>query len=212
MTGVINPTVFLVDDEPAVLKALSRLLRNEQWNVATFESAEAFLASWQSTTPGCVVLDVELPGLDGLELQRRLGAAGHQVPVVFLTGQGDIPMTVRAIQAGAIDFLTKPVSAKALLHAINIAIDRDASARVARANKTELEQRFARLSAREREVLQGVTAGKLNKQIAADLGIAEQTVKFHRARILERTHAKTTAELMALAAAVELVPPAPPRD
>ncbi len=198
--NVAEPTVFLVDDDPAVLKSLARLLRAENWAVETFESAEAFLARWQSTAPGCIVLDVDLPGLDGLELQRRLSETGSQVPIIFLTGQGDIPMTVRAIQAGAVDFLTKPVAAEALLGAVNTAIDRDAARRLAKSTASEIEQRFSRLSAREREVLRAVAAGKLNKQIACDLGIAEQTVKFHRARIMERTHAKTTAELMAMAA------------
>lgn len=192
--------MFLVDDDPAVLKSLARLLRTEQWNVEIFESAEAFLERWQSATPGCVVLDVDLPCLDGLQLQRRLGEEGTPVPIIFLTGQGDIPMTVRAMQAGAVDFLTKPVRAEALLKAVDTAIDRDAATRMAKAATSGMAQRFSRLSERERQVLHAVASGKLNKQIAFDLGIAEQTVKFHRARIMERMHAKTTAELMAMAA------------
>ena len=195
-----------MDDDPAVLKSLARLLRAENWRVETFESAEAFLGGWNSAAPGCVVLDVDLPGLDGLELQRRLSEAGSELPIVFLSGQGDIPMTVRAMQAGALDFLTKPVSAAALLAAVRTAVDRDVAARLAKLNASELHQRFERLSKREREVLHAVTAGKLNKQIAADLGIAEQTVKFHRARIMERTQAKTTAELMAMAGALGIGP------
>ena len=199
-------TVYLVDDDPAVLKSLARLLRSEYWRVETFESAESFLGGWKATAPGCVVLDVDLPGLDGLELQRRLSEAGSAVPIVFLSGQGDIPMTVRAMQGGALDFLTKPVAAATLLSAVKTAIDRDMAAHRARLNAGDLEQRFARLSKREREVLHAVTAGKLNKQIAAELGIAEQTVKFHRSRIMERTQAKTTAELMAMAGTLGIGP------
>jgi FixJ family two-component response regulator len=143
---------------------------------------------------------MELPGLDGLELQRRLAETGHALPIVFLTGHGDIPMSVRAIKAGAADFLTKPVAAETLLAAVRVAIIEDASARQGRADTAQLEQRLASLTPREREVFAAVAAGKLNKQIAADLGIVEQTVKFHRARLMERMQARTAAELMLIAA------------
>jgi FixJ family two-component response regulator len=193
-------TVFLVDDDPGVLKALSRVLREEGWSVETFESAEAFLARPDHMVEGCLVLDVTMPGLDGLELQRRLAAAGVSLPIVFVSGHGDIPMSVQAIKAGAKDFLTKPVPAQALVAAVRTAIEQDASDRQARADTAELRQRLASLTPREREVLAGLAAGRLNKQIAADLGLVEQTVKFHRARIMERMQAKTVAELMLIAA------------
>jgi FixJ family two-component response regulator len=199
-------TIFIVDDDPAVLKALSRLLREDGWRVETFESAEAFLSRRDPRAPGCLVLDVTLPGLDGLELQRRLGEAGQAVPIVFLTGHGDIPMSVHAIKAGAVDFLTKPVNAAVLSSAVRAAMDQDASGREARADSAALRQRFASLTPREREVLTAVAAGKLNKQIAGDLGIVEQTVKFHRARVMERMQARSVAELMLMAASLGIGP------
>jgi FixJ family two-component response regulator len=195
-------TIFLVDDDPAVRKALSRVLREEGWIVETFESAEAFLARGHRQGPGCLVLDVTMPGLDGLALQRRLTEEGRTLPIVFLTGHGDIPMSVQAIKAGAADFLTKPVKSEALLSAANAAIEQDLSARRARAEIAGFEQRLATLTSREREVLAAMVKGKLNKQIAGDLGIVEQTVKYHRARIMERMQARTVAELMHIAARV----------
>lgn len=193
-------TVFVIDDDPGVLKALSRVLRGEGWRVETFESAEAFLARRDPQAQGCLVLDVTLPGLDGLELQRRLAEAANALPIVFVTGHGDIPMSVGAIKAGAVDFLTKPVKVAALLRAVRAAVDQDAAARQAAADTAELRGRLARLTPREREVLAGLAAGRLNKQIAGDLGIVEQTVKFHRGRIMERMQARTAAELMHIAA------------
>jgi FixJ family two-component response regulator len=193
-------TVYLVDDDAAVCTALSRVLRGEGWAVETFASAEAFLARPGRPPQGCLVLDVSLPGLDGLELQQRLGGIGPVLPIVFLTGHGDIPMTVRALKAGAADFLTKPVAAESLLAAVRAALAQAASARQTQAEDGVWAQRLATLSAREREVLAAVTRGRLNKQIAADLGIVEQTVKFHRARIMERMQASTVAELMHMAA------------
>jgi FixJ family two-component response regulator len=207
-----SPVVFIVDDDPAMLKSLSRLLKEEGWPVETYESAEAFLARRNPQAPGCLLLDVTLPGLDGLELQRRLAEAGQALPIVFLTGHGDIPMSVRAIKAGAADFLTKPVAAEALLAAVRAAIAQDAAAREGRADVAQLAERFATLTPREREVLVAVTKGRLNKQIAADLGIVEQTVKFHRARIMERMQAKTAAELMLIAATLGIGRDTPPRE
>lgn len=206
----MTPTVFLVDDDAALLRALGRLLREHGWQVETYPSAEAFLAQRDAQAPGCLVLDVSLPGLDGLALQGRLAEAGPVLPIVFLTGHGDIPMTVQAVKAGAVDFLTKPVAAERLLSAVQSAVAQDAQARQALAAGAALRQRFASLTEREREVLAGLVAGKLNKQIAADLGIVEQTVKFHRARIMERLQAHTVAELMHLAASAGFA--AAPRD
>jgi FixJ family two-component response regulator len=193
-------TIFVVDDDPAVRKALSRVLREAGWNVETFQSAEAFVACPDRRAPGCLVLDVTMPGLDGLELQRRLIEEGQALPIVFLTGHGDIPMSVHAIKSGAADFLTKPVSSEALVSAVRSAIKQESSARQSRAEIAEFEQRLATLTSREREVLAAVVKGKLNKQIAGDLGIVEQTVKFHRARVMERMQAHTVAELMHIAA------------
>jgi FixJ family two-component response regulator len=193
-------TIFLVDDDAAVRKSLSRTLREDGWKVETFESAEAFLARPDRAARGCLVLDVTMPGLDGLELQRRLAEAGQALPIVFVTGHGDIPMSVQAIKAGATDFLTKPVGSSELLRAVRAAIEQDAAAYRARVEIGEFERRLATLSAREREVLAAIVRGKLNKQIAGDLGIVEQTVKFHRARIMERMQARTVAELMHIAA------------
>jgi FixJ family two-component response regulator len=193
-------TICLVDDDPAVLKALSRVLRTEGWEVETFASAEAFLARGERSPVACLVLDVSMPGLDGLALQRQLTTAGESFPIVFVTGHGDIPMSVKAIKAGASDFLTKPVRADALIAAIRAAISEHRSERDAMAETAELRQRLDTLTPREREVLGAVTAGRRSKEIAFDLGIVEQTVKFHRARLLERMHAANVAELVAMAA------------
>jgi FixJ family two-component response regulator len=202
------PTVHVVDDDPQVAKALARLLREHGFRTAVFDSAEAFLAQRDASAPGCLVLDVHLPGLDGLALQRRLAEGGPALPIVFLTGHGDIPMSVQAVKAGAVDFLTKPVAAETLLGAVRAGLAQDAQVRQAQAESAALRQRLDSLTAREREVLAGLAAGKLNKQIAADLGIVEPTVKFHRARIMERMQARTVAELMHLVARLELAPPA----
>jgi FixJ family two-component response regulator len=202
-------TVCLVDDDPGVRTGLTRVLREEGWNVRAFDSAEAFMAQADPFQAACLILDVALPGLDGLELQRRLAESGRVLPIVFLTGHGDIPMSVRAIKAGAIDFLTKPVHSEELIAAIRTAIDQVAQQRQAEAETADLRQRFASLTPREREVLAGLAAGRLNKQIAADLGVVEQTVKFHRSRIMERMQARTIAELMHVAARVGIgTPPA----
>jgi len=198
------PTVVLVDDDLGVRNGLTRVLRAEGWDVRTFESAEAFLTQLTRGGADCLVLDVQMPGLDGLELQHRLGESGCMIPIVFLTGHGDIPMSVRAIKAGAIDFLTKPVSSQTLVAAIRGAIDLTARRQRSEAETSELRRRVAALTHREREVLIGLTAGKLNKQIAAELGVVEQTVKFHRSRIMERMQVKTVAELMHVAARADI--------
>jgi FixJ family two-component response regulator len=193
-------TIFLVDDDPAVRKSLARVLRENGWTVEAYDSAEAFLARPTRSDGGCLVLDVTMPGLDGFQLQRYLTEEGQTLPIVFLTGDGDIQMSVRAMKAGADDFLTKPVNSKALLAAVRAAISSDISAREARAERAKLEQRLGTLTAREREVLAALVKGRLNKQIASDLGIVEQTVKYHRARIMGRMQARTASELMHIAA------------
>jgi FixJ family two-component response regulator len=203
MNGMPTPNaeiVYLVDDEPAVLQALSRQLRSNGWFVEAFGSAEAFLERPAVQALACLVLDVSLPGLDGIGLQQQLIEMREAMPIIFLTGHGDIPMSVRAMRAGAANFLTKPVNAADLCAAIRHALDDARIARNARADVDELRERHARLTVRERAVFEAIAAGKLNKQIAGDLGIVEQTVKFHRARIMERMQAHTSAELMRLAA------------
>lgn len=206
----MTATVFIVDDDPAVLKAQARVLREEGWSVETFDSAEAFLAKPRGDASGCLVLDVTMPGLDGLELQRRLAEGRKALPIVFVTGHGDIAMSVRAMKAGAKDFLSKPVPSQVLVAAIHTAIEQDEASRRARGDTEAIRERLASLTPREREVLEALAAGKLNKQIAADLGVVEQTVKFHRARIMERMHAKTIAELMHIAARAGVVSGATP--
>jgi len=192
--------VFLVDDDAAVRKSLARVLHEAGYGVEEFDSAEAFLARVEPPSEGCIVLDVTMPGLDGLELQARLRQAGRELPIVFLTGYGDIPMSVAAIKSGATDFLTKPVPSKVLVDAVRAAIEQAASERGARADLALQRSRLATLTPREREVLQGLVKGRLNKQIAGDLGVVEQTVKWHRAHIMERMQARTVAELMHIAA------------
>ena len=206
-------TVYLVDDDPAVLRALTRLLRGQGWEIVAFASAESFLAHLEADPagPAALVLDVGLPGLDGLGLQRALGARGHELAIVFHSGRGDIPMSVKAMKAGAANFLTKPVSGEVLIAAVREALAGAAQVLEARAMRqaaqdqiADFRQRLATLTDRERQVLAGIAAGRLNKQIAGDLGIVEQTVKFHRARLMERMRAKTAAELMQIAARLEL--------
>jgi FixJ family two-component response regulator len=192
-------TVLLVDDDPGVLKALSRLLRARGYEVTAFTSPQAFLAEHDASIPGCAVLDVSMPGLDGLQLQQALTAGGSQRPVIFLTGKGDVPTSVRAMKAGAIDFLTKPVNDDDLVAAIARAENQDAGIRRASAEKDSIDARFAVLTPREREVMTHVIAGRLNKQIAGDLGTVEKTIKVHRGRVMEKLGVRSVADLVRLA-------------
>lgn len=198
MSGV-RECVYVVDDEAAVRKSLWRLLRSAKIEAATFASAEEFLAALDAEPAGCAVLDVAMPGLDGLALQQRLAARGVELPIVFLTGRGDIPMSVRAMKAGALDFLTKPVDGDALLAAVRRALEKGRELGKAREEGSAIRVRAASLTPRELEVLQGVVAGRLNKQIASDLGISEKTVKVHRGRVMEKMGAGSVAELVRLA-------------
>jgi FixJ family two-component response regulator len=193
------PTVFLVDDDPAVLKGLSRLLRSAGLAVAAYSSPREFLEQRDLTAPGCLVLDVAMPGLSGLELQQLLIAQGHESAIVFLTGHGDIPMSVRAIKSGAVDFLTKPVKDQDLLRAVHAAIERDRLQREARAVQAEVLARFSTLTPREREVMHHVIAGHLNKHSADSLGIVEKTIKVHRSRVMRKMAVQSVAELVRLA-------------
>jgi len=194
----LAPTVFIVDDDPSVLKALTRLMSFAGLHAATFASPQAFLDQHDQNALGCLVLDVAMPHMNGLELHQMLVAQGCDLPVIFLTGHGDIPMTVRAIKQGAVNFLTKPVRGKDLIAAIHDAIEQNRVARQARAKLNELKQRLAMLTPREREVLSHVVSGKRNKQIADELGTAEKTIKIHRASLMKKMQAQSLADLMKL--------------
>ena len=194
-----SPTVYIVDDDPGVVKALSRLVRANGYDVRTFVTPREFLAQHDGALPGCAVFDLSMPELDGLALQQALGADGLQRPVIFVTGQGDIPSSVRAMKAGAVDFLVKPVDQADLLAAIARAVARDAEARRSRAERDVVAARLATLTPREREVLAHVVAGRLNKQIAGDLGTVEKTIKVHRGRMMQKMGARTVADLVRMA-------------
>jgi FixJ family two-component response regulator len=207
-------TVFLVDDDPGVLRALTRLLRASGREVRAFASQREFLGEHDPDTPGCLVLDVAMPERNGLDLHRELAASGAGRAVVFITGQGDIPTSVRAMKAGAVDFLTKPFDDVQLLDAVQAAIDRDAAMRRARAERAEVERRLATLTLRERQVLEHVVAGQLNKHTAADLGTVEKTVKVHRGRIMQKLGAASLVDLVRMAdlAGIRPAPAPPPGD
>ena len=199
MTGE-REIVYVVDDEIAVTNALSSLLRSVDLEVVTFASADEFLNAVEfPDIPGCLVLDVRLPGLSGLDLQRRLTELAVDLPVIFMTGFGDIPMAVRAIKAGALEFLTKPFRDEELLAAIRHALDRNRASRSEKAEKKELLRRFESLTRREREVMQLVIDGLLNKQIAAELGISEVTVKIHRGAVMRKMKAGSLPALVTMA-------------
>jgi FixJ family two-component response regulator len=192
-------TVFVIDDDDSVLRALSRLIRAADYTVETFDSANGFLERHDIEIPGCIVSDIAMPVLDGLELQSALSERHVLRPIIFLTGRGSISMSVRAMQAGAVDFLTKPVNDHDLLAAIERARENDATARVERAQTMSVQARLARLTPRERQVLTHVVAGRLNKQIAADLGTVEKTIKVHRGRMMEKMDVRNVADLVRLA-------------
>jgi FixJ family two-component response regulator len=194
-----TPTVFVVDDDPSVEKALGRLFTSIGLEVKTFSSAQDLLCHPIPPQPGCLVTDVRMPGLSGLELQRALATAGVDLPIIFITGHGDIPTSVRAMKAGAVDFLTKPVSEQELLDAVQRAIERHMVLMKERAEREEIRQRLALLTRRELEVIQHVLAGFINKEIARLLGVAEKTIKVHRARGMEKMEAETLADLFRLA-------------
>jgi RNA polymerase sigma factor (sigma-70 family) len=194
MTGA--PIVFVVDDDPSVRSSLKFLLSTVGLQVESFASADAFLQKKPSDVPSCLVLDVRLPGLSGLDFQRELAAKKTRIPIIFLTGHGDIPMSVRAMKAGAVEFLTKPFRDQDLLDAVGIALERDRARREQDKDVTILQQRFDALTAREQEVISMVASGMLNKQIADQLGTAESTVKVQRSRAMEKMHAESLVELI----------------
>lgn len=190
------PTVFVVDDDEAVRGGLQQLLQTIGLNVQTYASADEFLASYRPGQPGCLVLDIRMPGMGGLDLQEQLARQGIQLPIIFLTGHGDVPAAVRALKAGAMDFLEKPFNSQVLLDLVQQAIRRDADARTRSAEESQITRRLRTLTAREREVLDRMTGGKANKVIAMELGISERTVEFHRGKIMKKMQARSLAELI----------------
>jgi len=194
-----NTVVFIIDDDPSVRKSLSRLLRSIGQTVETFSSAEEFLARDRFNGIGCILLDVQMPGLSGMDLQAALSKAETSMPIVFITGHGDIPMSVEAMRKGAVHFLTKPFDDNELLRAIGEAIEKDRKAKAEQTELQDLRERIRLLTPREYEILHYVITGMLNKQIAFTLGIAEKTVKIHRGRVMEKLHVDSVAELVRLA-------------
>jgi len=194
-----EPTIFVIDDDPSVRQSLESLIKSVGWRVRTYGSAQEFLGSVHLDAPGCIVLDVRLPGLSGLDLQQALLRAKSHLPVIFITGHGDIPMSVQAMKAGAVEFLPKPFREQVLLDALILALDRDRTTRQQRANLAALRERYDSLTPREQEVMGLVVSGLLNKQIAATLGVSEVTVKVHRGRIMEKMQADSLANLVRMA-------------
>lgn len=194
-----RPTVFVVDDDPSMRRSLDSLLRSVGLDVRLFSSAQEFMQAERPEAPGCLVLDVRLPGMSGLTFQQELAKAGVALPVIFVTGHGDVPMTVRAMKAGAAEFLTKPFDDQVMLDAVHAAIERDRARRRDAANLAELQARYRALTERERQVMKLVVAGRVNKQIAADLGLSLVTVKVHRGQVMRKMETKSVAELVRMA-------------
>jgi FixJ family two-component response regulator len=203
----VTPVVFVVDDDVSVRESLELLLRIAGWQARMFSTAQAFLDHPTAMVPSCLILDVNLPGLNGLDLQQRIAAERPHMPIIFITGFGDVPITVRAMKAGAVEFLTKPFDDDVLLQAIDSAIDRSRNALEHEENLQALRATYATLTPREQQVLAMVVAGRLNKQIGADLGISEITVKAHRGKVMRKMKARSLAELVKMAARLSPAPP-----